>query len=55
MANVSFWIGWIFLIGSWTIPYLVKDQKKRLITGLILSSLALGIFIGGFVDSVFKL
>lgn len=39
-------VGWIFLILSWIIPQFIEDRNKKSLIGVILSALALGIFIG---------
>jgi uncharacterized membrane protein YczE len=39
-------VGWTFLLLSWIIPLFIKDKKTKSIVGMILSSLATGVFIG---------
>ncbi len=46
--------GWVFLISSWVAPYLTKEKQKGRYIGLILSLLATGIFIGGFLHKWFS-
>lgn len=42
-------IGWCFLISSWVLPYLTKDDLRRRFIGVAFSALAVGVFIGAFV------
>lgn len=43
-------VGWIFLILSWIIPQFIEDKDKKILIGIILSALALGIFIGHLLN-----
>jgi uncharacterized membrane protein len=52
--EVSLIAGWVAMILSWIIPSFIKDQKKQSIVGIIISSLALGIFIGHTLEKIFK-
>jgi len=38
-------VGWIFLILTWTIPYLIKDDIKQRLLALFFNGVALGVFI----------
>lgn len=38
-------VGWVILISSWVIPYLIEDLRKKRIVGLTLSAIATIIFI----------
>jgi hypothetical protein len=49
---VSLIVGWIFLIASWTVPYLIKDKQTRKFVGLVLSALATGIFLGYMISNI---
>ena len=54
IMEVSLIAGWVAMILSWIIPSFIKDQKKQSIVGIIISSLALGIFIGHTLEKIFK-
>jgi hypothetical protein len=45
-------VGWAFLISSWTIPYLIKDNQTRRFTGAILAAVACGIFLGALLSRI---
>jgi hypothetical protein len=42
-------IGWLFLIMSWTVPYLIEDKQTRKLLGVALASVAVGIFLAGML------
>jgi len=43
--QITMLVGWLFLILTWTIPYLVKDDIKQRLLAIGLNGIALGIFI----------
>lgn len=51
-------IGWSFLVMSWIIPYIMKqmneENRNRYAVGMILSVVALIIFVIGLVVNVVK-
>jgi hypothetical protein len=57
MISLSAIVGWIFLISSWIIPHLlkdkIKDDLKTSVIGLILASLACGVFVGSLLEKYF--
>jgi len=57
MINLPAIVGWIFLISSWIIPHLlkdkIKDDLKTSVIGLILASLACGVFVGSLLEKYF--
>lgn len=38
-------LGWIFLLLTWTIPYLIKDDIKQRLMSMTLNGISLGLFI----------
>lgn len=38
-------LGWIFLLLTWTIPYLTKDDIKQRLLSMTLNGISLGLFI----------
>jgi hypothetical protein len=51
--NVTFIVGWIFLIASWVVPLFIKEKKDKHFTGIALSAIATGIFLGHLLESYF--
>ena len=49
---ISIIVGWVFLISSLVVPYFIKDVSKKRLTGITLSAIALGIFIGHLLTKV---
>lgn len=47
-------IGWVFLIASWVIPRFIEDKEKSNILGIILSAIAVGIFTGVFITTLWE-
>jgi hypothetical protein len=45
-------VGWVFLISSWVVPSFIKDVSKKRFTGISLSAIALGVFIGHLLTKV---
>lgn len=50
----SFFVGWVVLIASWVAPRFIKNQENKAVVGMILSSLATGIFVASFLDYIFN-
>ena len=50
--EMSIIVGWVFLISSWIVPSFIKDDVKKRSTGMSLSAMALGIFIGHLLTKV---
>ena len=50
IMEIALIVGWVTLISSWIIPSFIKDVPKdvssRRFVGLVLATLALGIFLG---------
>jgi len=45
-------VGWTFLISSWVVPRLIKNNQKRHLVGAVLSSISCGIFIGALLARI---
>lgn len=49
MRTDAFWIclmvGWVFMIGSWVLPLLTKNERLKSLYGLGLSALSTGVYI----------
>jgi hypothetical protein len=43
--QITMLVGWSFLILTWTIPYLVKDEIKQRLLAMCFNGVALGVFI----------
>jgi hypothetical protein len=59
IMEIAMIVGWVFLISSWTIPSFIKDVpikdvSKRRFVGLMLSTLATGVFIGHGLSLLFS-
>ena len=52
--DISYIVGWIFLLASWIPKPFIKDERKRLGTNLVLVSIATSIFIGSFIHLITK-
>jgi hypothetical protein len=50
---VTLIVGWIFILASWIVPYLIEDKQDRHLVGALLSVMACGIILGGFLHSLF--
>jgi uncharacterized membrane protein YczE len=46
-------VGWVILISSWIIPSFIEDLFKKRLVGLLLTTLATGIFIGHLLTIIF--
>jgi putative copper export protein len=46
-------VGWVVLILSWIVPPFIKDTLKKRFVGMVLSALAVGIFIGHILCKLF--
>jgi hypothetical protein len=45
-------VGWTFLISSWVVPRLIKNNQNRHLIGAVLSATACGIFVGALLSSI---
>jgi len=52
--DISYIIGWIFLLASWIPKSFIKNERNRTGINLVLASIALGIFITGFIQVIIK-
>ena len=52
--DISYIIGWIFLLASWIPKPFIKDERNRTGINLVLVSIATGIFIGSFIHFITK-
>lgn len=43
--QVTLLLGWVFLLLTWTIPFLSKDEFKQRLLSMCLNGISLGIFI----------
>ncbi len=51
---ISYIVGWIFILASWIPKPFIKNESNRTGINLLLSGVALGIFIGSFIDFITK-
>jgi hypothetical protein len=51
---ILFLIGWLFLLASWFPKPFIKNENMRRGWNLILSGIALGIFITGLLNQFIK-
>jgi len=42
--QITVLVGWLFLILTWTIPYLVKDDIKQRLLSMFFNGVCLGVF-----------
>ena len=45
-------VGWTLLVSSWLVKFVIKDEEKRQLIGIILSAIAFGVFIGGGLSKI---
>ena len=45
-------VGWALLTSSWLVKFVIKDEEKRKLIGLILSAISLGVFLGGLLSKI---
>jgi hypothetical protein len=52
--SITFIIGWLITLASWVPKPFIKDERKRLGTNLILSGIAVGIFMADLIYRIFN-
>ena len=57
-GNVLAMMGWIFLIASWLVPYVMKkmnkDDMKRHTVGMVLAASSIGFFVSELIIALMK-
>lgn len=52
--TISFYVGWVFLLASWTVPSFIKNKDKRHFVGAVLAAFATGIFVCDLINNFTK-
>lgn len=52
--SITFIIGWLFIIASWIPKPFIKNERKRTLINMILSGLALSIFVADLLHQFIK-